>query len=207
MLNQPAILPSTRFLSTTISCPHPLATCTTNHLPPMNGWASIARPTKEKAVLAVAVVVVVAAAVAMKKKHALTRLTAKTRPQSMMHRKWNRSMVRKRLLKTISTRKYHWSMKMWSPKKNAPRVALLATRGFEDVLRIGRQTRPELYNIFVPLARPLVDPALTFGVSERIAVMHEGRISGYLDRKDFSEHNVLMLAVGQTSQGGVAAHA
>ena len=41
-------------------------------------------------------------------------------------------------------------------------------QGFEDVLRIGRQTRPELYNIFVPLPRPLVDPALTFGVRERL---------------------------------------
>ncbi len=34
------------------------------------------------------------------------------------------------------------------------------------------------------------------GVSDRIAVMHEGAISGFLDRKDFSEHNVLQLAVG-----------
>jgi len=35
------------------------------------------------------------------------------------------------------------------------------------------------------------------GVSDRIAVMHEGRISGMLARKDFSEHNVLQLAVGR----------
>jgi ribose transport system ATP-binding protein len=34
------------------------------------------------------------------------------------------------------------------------------------------------------------------GVSDRIAVMHEGLISGFLDRRDFSEHNVLELAVG-----------
>jgi ribose transport system ATP-binding protein len=34
------------------------------------------------------------------------------------------------------------------------------------------------------------------GVSDRIAVMHEGRISGFLDRSQFSEHNVLQLAVG-----------
>jgi ribose transport system ATP-binding protein len=36
------------------------------------------------------------------------------------------------------------------------------------------------------------------GVSDRIAVMHEGRISGFLDRQDFSEHNVLQLAVGNS---------
>ena len=34
------------------------------------------------------------------------------------------------------------------------------------------------------------------GVSDRIAVMHEGRISGFLERADFNEHNVLQLAVG-----------
>src|SRR5262249_23091789 len=34
------------------------------------------------------------------------------------------------------------------------------------------------------------------GVSDRIAVMHEGTISGFLDRGEFSEHNVLRLAVG-----------
>jgi len=35
------------------------------------------------------------------------------------------------------------------------------------------------------------------GVSDRIAVMHEGRISGLLGRPDFSEENVLRLAVGK----------
>jgi ribose transport system ATP-binding protein len=34
------------------------------------------------------------------------------------------------------------------------------------------------------------------GVSDRIAVMHEGRISGFLERNQFSEQNVLKLAVG-----------
>jgi N-methylhydantoinase A/oxoprolinase/acetone carboxylase beta subunit len=48
------------------------------------------------------------------------------------------------------------------------RVALVATRGFEDVLKIGRQTRPELYNVFVAPRPPLVDPDLTFAVTERL---------------------------------------
>lgn len=34
------------------------------------------------------------------------------------------------------------------------------------------------------------------GVSDRIAVMHEGSISGFLERSQFSEANVLKLAVG-----------
>ena len=53
-------------------------------------------------------------------------------------------------------------------ERKGARVALVATAGFEDVLRIGRQTRPALYDIFVPLPRPLVDPELTFGLAERL---------------------------------------
>ena len=36
------------------------------------------------------------------------------------------------------------------------------------------------------------------GVSDRIAVMHEGRVAGILDRDRFSGENVLLLAVGKT---------
>jgi len=35
------------------------------------------------------------------------------------------------------------------------------------------------------------------GVSDRIAVMHEGVISGVLERPQFSEFNVLRLAIGE----------
>jgi N-methylhydantoinase A/oxoprolinase/acetone carboxylase beta subunit len=54
-------------------------------------------------------------------------------------------------------------------ERKGARVGLLVTAGFEDVLRIGRQTRPELYNLMVRPRQPLVDPALTRGVPERIA--------------------------------------
>ena len=37
------------------------------------------------------------------------------------------------------------------------------------------------------------------GVSDRVAVMHEGRISGILDRADLSEFNILRLAIGQAA--------
>ena len=44
------------------------------------------------------------------------------------------------------------------------------------------------------------------GVSDRIAVMHEGRVAGTLSRDQFSEENVLQLAVGKSlHQGGQAA--
>jgi ribose transport system ATP-binding protein len=41
------------------------------------------------------------------------------------------------------------------------------------------------------------------GVSDRIAVMHEGSISGILGREQFSEENVMRLAIGKAlPQGG-----
>ena len=48
-------------------------------------------------------------------------------------------------------------------------TALITTRGFEDVLEIGRQTRPHLYDPFVRKQPPLVPARLRFGVAERLA--------------------------------------
>ncbi len=42
------------------------------------------------------------------------------------------------------------------------------------------------------------------GVSDRIAVMHEGEIAGTLERDRFSEYNVLRLAVGQVPEPDAA---
>ena len=53
-------------------------------------------------------------------------------------------------------------------ERRGARVALVATAGFEDVIHIGRQTRPELYNIFVKPRVPLVERGLVFGVRERL---------------------------------------
>ena len=49
----------------------------------------------------------------------------------------------------------------------APRTALVTTRGFRDVIEIGRQNRPELYNIFFQRPKPLVPRKLRFDVTER----------------------------------------
>jgi len=54
-----------------------------------------------------------------------------------------------------------------------PKTALITTRGFRDVLEIGRQRRPELYNIFFTKPRPLVPRRLRFTVTERISCRGE----------------------------------
>ena len=49
-----------------------------------------------------------------------------------------------------------------------PRVGLLTTEGFRDVLEIGRQARSEVYNLFVVRPRPLVERHDRLGVPERV---------------------------------------
>src|SRR5215467_14295953 len=64
-------------------------------------------------------------------------------------------------------------------ERKGARTALLTTEGFEDVLVIGRQTRPELYNIFVSRPEPLIPDQLRIGVRER--TLYDGSIETPLD--------------------------
>jgi ribose transport system ATP-binding protein len=85
-----------------------------------------------------------------------------------------------------------------------PKVMILdePTRGID----IG--AKAEIYALMRGLADADVavlmissDMEEVIGASDRIAVMHEGRISGYLDREQFSQENVLLLAVGKSARG------
>src|SRR5215831_2449256 len=58
-------------------------------------------------------------------------------------------------------------------QRKGARTALLTTAGFEDVIEIGRQARPELYNLNAVKPSPLVPPELRFGVNERVAANGE----------------------------------
>ena len=58
-------------------------------------------------------------------------------------------------------------------QRRGVRTALITTRGFEDVLVIGRQARPELYNLNAIKPPPLVDDELRFGVGERVVASGE----------------------------------
>jgi ribose transport system ATP-binding protein len=81
-----------------------------------------------------------------------------------------------------------------------PRVMILdePTRGID----IG--AKAEIYRLIHGLAAAGVAVLMissemeeVIGVSDRIAVMHEGQISGILEREQFSQENVLLLAVGK----------
>ncbi|WXG44876.1 MAG: hydantoinase/oxoprolinase family protein [Promethearchaeati archaeon SRVP18_Atabeyarchaeia-1] len=54
-----------------------------------------------------------------------------------------------------------------------PKTALLTTRGFRDIIEIGRQRRPELYSLSFRKPRPLIPRMYRYEVSERIGAEGE----------------------------------
>ena len=59
-------------------------------------------------------------------------------------------------------------------ERHGARVALVTTAGFEDLLEIGRQARPRLYDLDVQREPPLAPRNLRFGIKERTAA--DGKI-------------------------------
>ncbi len=58
-------------------------------------------------------------------------------------------------------------------ERRGAKTALVTTGGFEDVLAIGRQARPALYDLNAVRPAPLVPDSLRFGVRERITATGE----------------------------------
>jgi len=53
-------------------------------------------------------------------------------------------------------------------QRRGARTALITTQGFRDLLTIGRQTRPYIYDLEPETPEPLVDPALLFECTGRL---------------------------------------
>ncbi len=77
-----------------------------------------------------------------------------------------------------------------------PRIALLTTEGFRDVIEIGRQNRAEVYNLMVRRPRPLVERAGRIGIRERLD--HTGAVVTPLDPAS------LEIALDLLASGGFA---
>lgn len=80
-------------------------------------------------------------------------------------------------------------------QRRGARTALITTKGFEDVLMIGRQARPELYNLDAVRPPPLVSDELRFGLHERIAA--SGEVLEKLDEGQLDE------IIAQLKEAGV----
>jgi len=85
-------------------------------------------------------------------------------------------------------------------ERKGARTALVATRGFRDVLQIGRQNRPSLYDFNADPPEPLVSVDERLEVNERVD--HTGRVLQPLDPtnlnsliSDLSSSNIESVAV------------
>lgn len=65
------------------------------------------------------------------------------------------------------------------------RIALITTKGFEDVIEIGRQVRPNLYDINVQRPAPLIPADRRFGITER--TLHTGEIQTEVSRTELED--------------------
>ena len=70
-------------------------------------------------------------------------------------------------------------------QRRGARTALITTKGFEDVLVIGRQARPELYNLNAVKPPTLVPDDLRFGIGERVVA--SGEILQALDEQELEK--------------------
>lgn len=67
-------------------------------------------------------------------------------------------------------------------ERKGSRLALLTTKGFEDVIFIGRQVRPKLYDFFVDKPSHFIDPENVYGIRERIG--SKGEVVIPLDKRE-----------------------
>jgi N-methylhydantoinase A len=84
-------------------------------------------------------------------------------------------------------------------ERRGARTALITTRGFADVLVIGRQARPELYNLNALRPPSLVPDNLRFGLRERVSSTGE-----ILESPDAAELTALVKQIKKAKVESVA---
>ena len=79
--------------------------------------------------------------------------------------------------------------------RNGAKTALITTKGFRDVLEIGRQKRPDLYNFWVKRPEPPIPRYLVFEIDERI--LADGSVLKEVNEEEAKE------VIGQMKKYGV----
>src|SRR5262245_31919099 len=69
-------------------------------------------------------------------------------------------------------------------ERKGVKTALVTTRGFRDVIAIGRGNRPDLYNLHSEPSAPFVPRHLRFEVTERLDARGKVRIPLHMDEVD-----------------------
>lgn len=82
-------------------------------------------------------------------------------------------------------------------EKRGAKVALLTTAGFKDLMEIGWQKRPSLYDLLKPKPQSLIGPGMKFEVNERI--LHDGTVKTPLDEEEVMDVVRWIKATGAES--------
>lgn len=85
-------------------------------------------------------------------------------------------------------------------EKKGARIGLITTKGFKDLMAIGNQKRPSLYDLLKPKPQDLIPPGMKREVAERIR--SDGSVHTPLDEEDvrrqvafFKQHGISTIAV------------
>jgi N-methylhydantoinase A len=89
-------------------------------------------------------------------------------------------------------------------ERRGARVALVVTRGFEDVVEMGLGQRYELYDLFLRFPKPLVEPELRLGVDERLGP--DGSVLEPLDETDRAALAATIVAGAPEAVAGCLLH-
>jgi N-methylhydantoinase A len=84
-------------------------------------------------------------------------------------------------------------------ERKGAKTALITTKGFEDVLEIGREMRYDIYDIFITMPKPLVPQQLRKGIQERVD--KNGKV---LQKIDLAEAEKIMLQLQRSGVQSVA---
>ena len=82
-------------------------------------------------------------------------------------------------------------------ERKGAKAALITTQGFRDVLQIGRQDRPALYDLFFDPVPPLIPSELRFEINERVS--HTGEIIKAMDLGQLSSMIPALKALNVSS--------
>jgi len=82
-------------------------------------------------------------------------------------------------------------------ERRGARTALVTTAGFEDLLEIGRQNRPSLYDLRATRPPAIVPRDLSFGVRGRVDA--HGRVLNKLSKRDLARVRSRLIAAGVDS--------
>ena len=75
-------------------------------------------------------------------------------------------------------------------ERDGAKTGLIVTRGFRDVLEIGRQERPDLYNWKIKRASPIVPRNLRFEITERMS--YQGEVLSPINLGELNEISSLI---------------